>query len=206
MRLLIIGDLKGQFTTATKIAIDKGASAIHADRIDTAMAMLRSGKGVDLLMVDIAIDIRDLVLRLEAERIHVPIVACGTQHDAGAAIAAINAGAREYIPLPPDCEIIAAILAAVADDTGECAYRDEAKVAHAALAAEAVTRALVGRTVADVERDLILQTLRHCLGNRTQAASILGISIRTLRNKLSEYAADGVRVPPPNSGELRGAA
>src|SRR5262249_2608402 len=78
--------------------------------------------------------------------------------------------------------------------------------AHAAMAAEQVTRTLVGRTVADVERDLILETLRHCLGNRTHAANILGISIRTLRNKLNEYSADGVPVPPPNGGEVRGAA
>jgi DNA-binding NtrC family response regulator len=70
-------------------------------------------------------------------------------------------------------------------------------VAHAAMAAETVTRALVGRTVADVERDLILETLKHCLGNRTHAANILGISIRTLRNKLNEYSSDGVPVPPP---------
>jgi DNA-binding NtrC family response regulator len=49
------------------------------------------------------------------------------------------------------------------------------------------TPALVGRTVADVERELILNTLNHCLGNRTHAANILGISIRTLRNKLKEY-------------------
>src|SRR5262249_32304355 len=81
--------------------------------------------------------------------------------------------------------------------------------AHAALApragtgAETVTRALVGRTVADVERDLILETLKHCLGNRTHAANILGISIRTLRNKLNEYAGDGVSVPPPGQGEAR---
>src|SRR2546423_55640 len=81
---------------------------------------------------------------------------------------------------------------------------DQAKnppaVAHATLAAEAVTRALVGRTVADVERDLILETLKHCLGNRTHAANILGISIRTLRNKLNEYAGDGLNIPPPGSG------
>jgi len=76
-------------------------------------------------------------------------------------------------------------------------------VAHAALAAETVTRALVGRTVADVERDLILETLKHCLGNRTHAANILGISIRTLRNKLNEYSTDGVPVPPPGGGEAR---
>ena len=49
---------------------------------------------------------------------------------------------------------------------------------------EGVTAGLIGRTVADVERDLIIDTLQHCLGNRTHAANILGISIRTLRNKL----------------------
>ena len=58
-------------------------------------------------------------------------------------------------------------------------------------------RALVGRTVADVERGLIIDTLDHCLGNRTHAAKILGISIRTLRNKLNEYTAEGVAVPRP---------
>ena len=74
-------------------------------------------------------------------------------------------------------------------------------VAHATFAAEQVTRALVGRTVADVERDLILETLKHCLGNRTHAANILGISIRTLRNKLREYSQSGLAIP--NHGEAR---
>ena len=55
--------------------------------------------------------------------------------------------------------------------------------------------------LADVERDLILETLKHCLGNRTHAANILGISIRTLRNKLNEYADGGVPIPPPGAGE-----
>jgi two-component system, response regulator FlrC len=56
---------------------------------------------------------------------------------------------------------------------------------------------LVGRTVAEVERDLILETLRYCFGNRTRAAAVLGISLRTLRNKLNDYAAAGAIVPPP---------
>ena len=56
---------------------------------------------------------------------------------------------------------------------------------------------LVGRTVADVECELILETLKHCHGNRTHAANILGISIRTLRNKLNEYAGDGLNIPRP---------
>jgi DNA-binding NtrC family response regulator len=79
--------------------------------------------------------------------------------------------------------------------------------AHAVMAAEQITRNLVGRTVAEAERDLILETLKHCLGNRTRAANILDISIRTLRNKLNEYAADGLPIPPPHgSSELKGAA
>jgi two-component system response regulator FlrC len=456
MRLLIVGTLNGQLTTATKIAMDKGAMVTHAADSAQALAVLRSGRGADLLMVDVAINIRELVASLEAEHIHAPIVACGTATDARAAVAAIQAGAKEYIPLPPDAELIAAVLAAVADDRRELIYRDDTMarvvklaqqiagseasvlitgdsgtgkevlarfvharsgrakkplicincaaipetlleselfghekgsftgavarrvgkfeeanggtllldeiseidvrlqakllraiqervidrvggarpvpidiriiatsnrnlveavrdgsfredllfrlnvvnlkipplrerpadvielaeyfirkyagangvsarplsqearrtltlnywpgnvrelentmhravlmasgdeigaeailtpdgtridqqrnapaVAHAAFAAEQVSRGLVGRTVAEVERDLILQTLKHCLGNRTHAANVLGISIRTLRNKLNEYAADGVPVPPPGGGEPRVAA
>jgi DNA-binding NtrC family response regulator len=63
------------------------------------------------------------------------------------------------------------------------------------------TRTLVGRTVADVERDLIIDTLSHCLGNRTHAANILGISIRTLRNKLKLYSEEGIPVPQPGDSE-----
>ena len=65
-------------------------------------------------------------------------------------------------------------------------------VAHrAAETAEGVKR-MVGQTVAEVEQGLILDTLDHCLGNRTHAANILGISIRTLRNKLKLYTEQGV--------------
>jgi DNA-binding NtrC family response regulator len=61
---------------------------------------------------------------------------------------------------------------------------------------------LVGRTVAEVERHLILDTLDHCRGNRTHSAKLLGISIRTLRNKLNEYVDAGICVPEP--GQIRG--
>lgn len=56
------------------------------------------------------------------------------------------------------------------------------------------TEALVGLPVADVERDLILATLRQTEGNRTHAAHVLGISIRTMRNKLREYANQGLSI------------
>jgi DNA-binding NtrC family response regulator len=67
--------------------------------------------------------------------------------------------------------------------------------------ADSEAKRLVGRTVADVEKDLILDTLEHCLGNRTHAANILGISIRTLRNKLKQYSENGVAVPMPGEAE-----
>jgi DNA-binding NtrC family response regulator len=77
----------------------------------------------------------------------------------------------------------------------------EAAVArNASMAAEAVSRGYVGQTVAAVEQQLIIDTLGHCLGNRTHAANILGISIRTLRNKLKEYTEAGVAVPAPQMG------
>jgi len=62
---------------------------------------------------------------------------------------------------------------------------------------ESLRRTLVGQTIADVERHLILDTLAYCVGNRTHAARILGISIRTLRNKLNEYMEAGIPVPEP---------
>lgn len=59
----------------------------------------------------------------------------------------------------------------------------------------------VGRTLDDVEKDLILATLTRCGGNRTWAADILGISVRTLRNKLNRYSAGTPRDPYLTQGE-----
>jgi DNA-binding NtrC family response regulator len=70
----------------------------------------------------------------------------------------------------------------------------------ASLAAETANRGYVGQTVSAMEQQLIIDTLEHCLGNRTHAANILGISIRTLRNKLKEYTEAGVSVPAPQMG------
>src|SRR5260221_14792673 len=126
MRLLIVGTLKGQLTTATKIAMENGATVTHAEDHEQAMRVLRGGKGADLLLVDVALDIRDLVMRLEAEHIHVPIVACGISNDARAPVAAIHPRAQEYLPLPPDPELIAAVLAPVAHDSPELAYPAQA--------------------------------------------------------------------------------
>ncbi|MCX7325601.1 MAG: sigma-54 dependent transcriptional regulator [Hyphomicrobiales bacterium] len=125
MRLLIVGSLKGQLIAAAKIAVARGASVAQADTIEQALSVLRT-KGADLAMVDVALSIRTLVDALEAERIRTPIVACGTGTDARAAVAAIQAGAKEYVPLPPDPDLIAAVLEAVANDSQTFVWRDPA--------------------------------------------------------------------------------
>jgi len=134
MRLLIVGRLNGQLTEATKIAIERGARVSHVETGEAALGALRAGKGADLLMVDVAENIAELIQNLNAERIHIPIVACGVANDAKAAVAAIQAGAKEYIPLPPDAELIAAVLAAVTQDVPEPIFRDTAMKSVIALA------------------------------------------------------------------------
>jgi DNA-binding NtrC family response regulator len=123
MRLLIIGRLKSELVTASKIAMNRGAAVTHADSVEQGLAVLRA-KGADLVMIDVSLSIRDLVAALADERIRTPVVACGVATDAKAAVAAIQAGAKEYIPLPPDPELIAAVLQAVSEDGRAFVWRD----------------------------------------------------------------------------------
>jgi DNA-binding NtrC family response regulator len=126
MRLLIVGALEGQLSEATKLAMQGGAKVAHAPSIEIALASLRGGRGADLLLVDVMMDIAALIAGLEAERISIPVVACGVETNAAAAVNAIRAGAKEYIPLPPDAELIAAVIAAVARDATDFLFRDPA--------------------------------------------------------------------------------
>ncbi len=50
-------------------------------------------------------------------------------------------------------------------------------------------RVPIGTTVGEAEKNLILRTLEHTRNNKTRAAEILGISLKTLHNKLKEYGA-----------------
>jgi DNA-binding NtrC family response regulator len=71
-------------------------------------------------------------------------------------------------------------------------------VAAPSLTPNEIVPLLIGSTVGEVERELVLQTLARCDGNRTRAARVLGMSVRTLRNKIRQYAADGIDVPAPS--------
>lgn len=134
MRLLIVGTLGGHITTAGKIALSRGAKVAQASSIDEAMNALRTGQGADLVMIDVKLDIGSMIKRLDTERIAVPVVACGIGTDADAAVAAIEQGAKEYIPLPPDAELIAAVLEAVSEESSEIVFQDPVMDAVIALA------------------------------------------------------------------------
>ena len=124
MRLLIIGTLDGQIGGASQIAVSRGAKVVHADDVESGLKTLRSGNGADLVMIDVKLDIEDLVLSLKSERINIPVVACGIGSDTQAAVRAIKAGAKEYIPLPPDTDLIAAVLTAVSEESHAIVYQD----------------------------------------------------------------------------------
>jgi DNA-binding NtrC family response regulator len=134
MRLLVVGRLNGQLALAVKMAMQTGAKVSHVDSIEAATHALRAGQGADLMMVDIELDIGALIAANEQERIRVPVVACGIGGDSGRAAAAIRAGAIEFIPLPPDAELIAAVLAAVSDDDRPLVARDPTMTAVMMLA------------------------------------------------------------------------
>jgi DNA-binding NtrC family response regulator len=116
MRLMIIGRLDGHISQAGKIALQRGAKVIHCEDIEEALGALLNGKGADLAMVDVKQKIGVFVTRLKEERIHIPVIACGIGTDARSAVKAIQDGAKEYVPLPPDAELIAAVLAAVSEE------------------------------------------------------------------------------------------
>ncbi len=129
MRVLIIGSLAGELGQAARIAIARGAKLDQADDGEAALARLRADARVDLVLCELSHDVGAVVRALAAERIAVPVVACGSGADPDAAVEAIRAGAREFLPLPPDPELIAAILAAAAGETHALIVRDPAMAA-----------------------------------------------------------------------------
>ncbi|HVI89779.1 MAG TPA: sigma-54 dependent transcriptional regulator [Dongiaceae bacterium] len=124
MRLLIVGSLNGHISAAGKIALSRGAKVAHVDDVDQAMTALRNGQGADLVMFDVNLDIQRMIESLKQERINLPVVACGIGTSAETAVRAIKAGAKEYVPLPPDAELIAAVLAAVAEESSAFIFND----------------------------------------------------------------------------------
>ncbi|MCQ2913885.1 MAG: sigma-54 dependent transcriptional regulator [Alphaproteobacteria bacterium] len=124
MRLLLIGSMNGQIGAAGKIALAKGGTVNLANDINDALDKFHNGLSVDVIMCDVKEDISKLTEALNDEKRVIPVIACGIAQDAQTAVRAIKAGAKEYIPLPPDAELIGAVLASFTEEKHPVVYAD----------------------------------------------------------------------------------
>ena len=123
MRLLIVGALEGYLTKASAVAQKRGCQICHVDTTTAALDMLRGDVFFDLVLIDDKCDIPSFAQELREQRIAATLVACGLGADAKHAVAAIKAGAVEYLPLPPDPDIIAALLESAVEEKSDMIYR-----------------------------------------------------------------------------------
>lgn len=116
MKLLIVGHLEGYISQAGQIALKRGAKVVHCESMEQAIVALRNGDGIELVMIDVKQDVKAFIEQLKAERMAIPVIACGIGNDKQSVLRAIKSGAKEYVPLPPDPELIAAVLQAVTEE------------------------------------------------------------------------------------------
>ncbi|MBN8511738.1 MAG: sigma-54-dependent Fis family transcriptional regulator [Rickettsiales bacterium] len=134
MRLLIVGDVNSEIKTAIDIARSKNAKVVMVESCDQAVDFLCQGKGADLVLVDVKFDVKQLVQSMNNEKMSTPVIAYGVQCSPKEAVLAIKSGAREFMPLPPDERLIAAIFAALSDDTVNIIGKSKAMTEAIALA------------------------------------------------------------------------
>ena len=117
MRVLIVGSLAGDLGQAARIAMARGAKLVQADTHEQALTRLRADARVDLVLCDLAYDVGGIVRAIAKERMTVPVVACASDPEPEEAAQAIRDGAKEFLPLPPDPDLIAAILEAASGES-----------------------------------------------------------------------------------------
>ena len=131
MNVLIIGSLGGELGKAARIATARGAKLHQADDERAALARLRADARVDLVLVELPHDVGSLV-RAMAGRAH-PDAGRRLRHRRRRAVrgrGAIRDGAREFLPLPPDPDLIAAILEAASGESHALVARDPVDARH----------------------------------------------------------------------------
>lgn len=110
MKLLVVGNLNTEITKAIEIAKKKKAKVNFVSSQEECIDLILSGNSFDLILVDISFNIKLLISSLEDQKINSNIVAFGLNASPKEAVNAIKSGAKEFLPLPPDEELIAAIL------------------------------------------------------------------------------------------------
>ena len=124
MRILIIGTLGGYVKLAAHIAKAKGGKISLARDLDEGLSMLREGQGADLIWTDIGDNIKQIHEALAKERFAVPLMACGINPSPEEAEQAILNGAKDYIHLPPDPNLIADIIQNLSNKRHCLLYQD----------------------------------------------------------------------------------
>jgi len=115
MRLLIIGDINSEIKAAIDIAQERRAKVVMVESNEQALDFLCQGKGADLVLVDVRFDISSLITSMKNSKISTPVIAYGVDCSPKEAVVAIKAGAKEFLPLPPDERLIAAIFTSISD-------------------------------------------------------------------------------------------
>ncbi|GBD40852.1 Transcriptional regulatory protein ZraR [bacterium HR39] len=128
LRVLVVGPASGHVAEAVAAAAAGGTAIRREPDPERALAALRAG-GVDLVLVDVAVGIAAFVRALRGERMLVPVVAFGTGSDARAAADAIRAGAADFLSLPPDAELVRAIIESLAGTDREIVAEDPVMLA-----------------------------------------------------------------------------
>jgi DNA-binding NtrC family response regulator len=123
---MVIGSLDGSLGQAARLMLSRGAQIEHASTVEQGLAVLRRVGSIDAVFCDIVLPIDALVQSVVAARICVPVIACGVDTEGDDAAGAIRAGAREFLPLPPDATLIAAILESLSGDRTTVVARDPA--------------------------------------------------------------------------------
>jgi two-component system, response regulator FlrC len=146
VHVLIVGPLSRELGQAGRLAMSKGAKLRHADDVRTALACLRADSSITVVLCDLQADIGGLLQALRDERIGLPVIACGPNSAAEAAIAAVRQGAREFLELPPNLDLIVAILESVA------------AVSHALIVGDPLMRSTVQRAeqIAPAEASILI--------------------------------------------------
>ena len=117
MRLLIIGNVNSEIKVAIDIAKSKKAKVMMVESCDEGIEFLLQGLGADLVLVDVQHDIKYLTQALNNEKISTPVIAYGIHSSPKDAVMSIKNGAKEFLPLPPDERLIAAIFSSLSNDS-----------------------------------------------------------------------------------------